>query len=516
MHAGAGDGEGAAQAPLAVATRGRHLLTVPSVPDARARSSDRPASSLTNQGHLVQIEFAGAAREVTGSCHILRVNGKTVLLDCGMFQGRRSETREKNVQLPLPVAEIDAVVLSHAHIDHSGRLPLLTRHGYRGPIYCTAATRDLCAVMLADSAHIQVKDAEYLARRKKEVAEPLYTMRDAASTADLMIGLPYDTTFDVVPGVRATFTDAGHILGSASVALECTEGSVTRRIVFSGDVGRAGLPIIRDPRPPGGGADVVLLESTYGNRDHLPVEGAREMLARIIRETAARGGKILVPAFAVGRTQEIVYDLHVLAREGKIPEIPIYIDSPLAIDATTVFAMHPEVFDKTEDLIQKVNDLFHFTLVRYTREASESKALNMQHGPMVIIAASGMMEAGRILHHLTHNAADPRTTILIVGFQAEHTLGRRIVERAATITVLGNEIPLRAEVTVLGGYSAHADRTELQGWLDSVRRGGVADTAPDVYLVHGERDVQDAFAEQLRGAGYPTVRAPERHTVITL
>jgi metallo-beta-lactamase family protein len=467
----------------------------------------------------MEIEFAGAAREVTGSCHILRINGKTVLLDCGLFQGRRSETRAKNATLPIDVREIDAVVLSHAHIDHAGRLPLLTAHGYSNPIYCTAATRDLAAVMLADSAHIQEKDAEFLARRNKEAAAPLYGMRDATTAVDRMVGLPYDTAFDVVPGVRASFTDAGHILGSASVVLDCIEAGVSKRIVFSGDVGRNGLPIIRDPKPPAGGADVVLLESTYGNRDHPPVAGARDMLARIVSETAARGGKVLVPAFSVGRTQELVYDLHILAREGKIPAIPIYIDSPLAIDATTVFAMHPEVFDQTEDLIQRVQDLFKFPLVHYTREATESKALNAQHGPMIIIAASGMAEAGRILHHLAHNASDPRTTILIVGFQAEHTLGRRIVDRAPMLRVFGDEIPLRARVEVLEGYSAHGDRHELQHWLDCVRDGGRAagrEKVPDVYLVHGEPDAQDAFAEQLRSSGYSSVQAPVPHQKIRL
>jgi len=463
----------------------------------------------------VLIEFAGAAREVTGSCHILRVGGRTVLLDCGMFQGRRSETREKNSKLPVPVDQIDAVILSHAHIDHSGRLPLLTAHGYRGPIYCTSATRDLCAIMLADSAHIQEKDAEFLARRNKEVAQPLYSMRDAVAAVERMVGMPYDTDFDVTPGVRASFSDAGHILGSASITLECTELGRTKRIVFSGDIGRAGLPIIRDPKPPAGGADVILLESTYGNRDHPPVAGARDSLARIIAETAARGGKVLVPAFSVGRTQELVYDLHVLAREGKMPPIPIYVDSPLAIDATTVFAMHPEVFDQNEDLIQKVQDLFHFSQVTYTREAAASKALNEMHGPMVIIAASGMAEAGRILHHLAHNASDPRTTILIVGFQAEHTLGRRIVDRAPMIRVFGDEIPLRARVEILPGYSAHGDRTELRQWLDSVTRGG-SGTIPDVYLVHGEPDAQDAFAEQLRATGYPAVHTPAKHQTITV
>ena len=462
----------------------------------------------------MKITFAGAAREVTGSCHVLEVNGRTVLLDCGLFQGRRSETHEKNARLPVDIRSIDAVVLSHAHIDHAGRLPLLTRHGYSKPIYCTPATRDLSAVMLADSAYIQEKDADFLARRQKAAPEPLYGMRDAVTAAERMVAIPYDTWFDVVTGVRACFSDAGHILGSASVTLECTEGGTTRRIVFSGDIGRAGLPIIRDPAPPKGGADIVLIESTYGNRDHPSVAGARDELARVITETAARGGKTLIPAFAVGRTQEIVYDLHALAREGKIPEIPIYIDSPLAIDATTVFAMHPEVFDKSEDLVQRVQDLFHFPLVRYTRDASESRALNTQHGPMVIIAASGMAEAGRILHHLAHNAADPRTTILIVGFQAEHTLGRRIVERAPVIKVFNEEVPLRARVEVIGSYSAHADRHELQAWLDHVR--GDTATMPRVYLVHGERTVQDAFAVQLQGAGYTSVHAPEPREVVTL
>jgi len=464
----------------------------------------------------MQIEFAGAAREVTGSCHILRVGGKTVLLDCGMFQGRREESREKNAKLPLPVAEIDAIVLSHAHIDHSGRLPFLVREGYRGPIYCTSATRDLSSVMLADSAHIQEKDAEFLARRNKAAVAPLYSMRDAALAVDQMVGLTYDTTFDVVPGVRCTFTDAGHILGSASVALDCTEGTETRRVVFSGDVGRKGLPIIRDPNPPAGGADVVLLESTYGNREHPSVEGAKQQLAEVIKTAAAKGGKVLIPAFAVGRTQEIVYDLHALVLDGAIPEVPIFVDSPLAIDATTVFAMHPEIFDQSEDLVQRVHDLFKFVQVQYTRDATESKALNQRHGPMVIIAASGMMEAGRILHHLANNAADPRTTILVVGFQAEHTLGRRIVERAPMIRVYGEEIPLRAQVTVLNGYSAHGDRHELQAWLDAVRAGNPGAKPPVVHLVHGEPEAQDAFAAQLAAAGYSAVDAPLPHATTVL
>src|SRR5215208_4240682 len=289
----------------------------------------------------MEIEFYGAAREVTGSCHILRVNGKTILLDCGMFQGKRIDAEKKNRTLPVPIAEIDSIVLSHAHIDHSGRLPFLVAEGYSRTIWSTAATRDLCAVMLADSAHIQEKDAEFLAKRRKEFIEPLYGMRHAVRTMDLMVGVPYNKPFDVVPGVRATYIDAGHILGSASVLLDCTEGGKTKRLVFSGDIGRSGLAIVRDPTPPEG-ADALIMESTYGNRDHESVQGARAQLATVVRETAARGGRILIPAFALGRTQEMIYALHGLTKEGAIPAIPIYVDSPLAIDATTVFEMHPE------------------------------------------------------------------------------------------------------------------------------------------------------------------------------
>ena len=453
----------------------------------------------------MEIEFSGAAREVTGSCHILRANGRTVLLDCGLFQGRRRESAEKNARLPLPVEQIDAIVLSHAHIDHAGRLPFLVRQGYDRTIWATSATRDLCAIMLADSAHIQEKDAEHLSRHQKEHVEPLYATVDAVRTLDLMIGVPYHKWFDVVPGVRALYTDAGHILGSASVVVEITEAGKTKRLVFSGDIGRSGLAIIRDPEAPnaaaaGGPVDAVIMESTYGNRDHESVAAARGELARVVRETASRGGKLLVPAFAVGRAQELVYDLHGLAREGAIPKVPIFVDSPLAVDATTVFEMHPETFDQGEPLVRDVPALFDFPLVHFTRNVEESKALNSLHGPAVIIAASGMVESGRILHHLAHGAGDPRNTILIVGFQAEHTLGRRIVERQPVIKVFGEEVPLRARVEILNGYSAHADRTGLAAWIDAVRVGSPSLT--HVWLVHGEPEAQDAFATTLHGKGY--------------
>jgi metallo-beta-lactamase family protein len=454
----------------------------------------------------MDIEFSGAAREVTGSCHIVRTNGRTILLDCGLFQGRRAETAAKNRRLPLPVGEIDAIVLSHAHIDHAGRLPFLVRQGYQNSIWCTSATRDLAAIMLADSAHIQEKDAEFLARKRDEIIEPLYSLADATRTLELMVGVPYHRAFDVLPGVRASFIEAGHILGSASVVLECEEDGEKKRLVFSGDIGRSGLAIIRDPVPPEG-AGVLIMESTYGARDHESVDGAREHLARVVRETAERGGHVIIPAFAVGRAQELVYDLHELARAGKIPTIPIFIDSPLAIDATTVFELHPEVFDDDETLVRAVSELFRFPLVQYTRDVEESKRINNRTGPFIVIAASGMAESGRILHHLQHGAADPRNTILIVGFQAEHTLGRRIVERRETIKVFGDEIPLRARVEVLDGYSAHADRRELRRWLEQVRA-----TSPrlrDVYLVHGEPESQDAFATTVKEMGlYPHCPTP--------
>jgi metallo-beta-lactamase family protein len=447
------------------------------------------------------LEFVGAAREVTGSCHLLHVGDRTILLDCGLFQGRRAESRAKNERLPARPNRIDAVVLSHAHIDHAGRLPFLVREGYDGPIHATAATRDLCAIMLADSAHIQVKDAEFLSRRQRAHAEPLYEPDDVTRTLKLMEGHPYDRWFDVVAGVRARFHDAGHILGSASVELEVREGDEVKRIVFSGDVGRSGLAIIRDPQPPrAADADVVILESTYGDRDHVPIDDARAALGRIVRETAQRGGKVIIPAFAVGRVQELVYDLHALARAGAIPALAIHVDSPLATSATQVFETHPECFDRTEDLVNAVAKLFRFDLVRYVRDVQESKALNLMRGPLVVIAPSGMCESGRVLHHLAHAVEDARNTILIVGFQAEHTLGRRIVERQPIVKILGEERTLRARVEVLDGYSAHADRGELQRWLDAVRSG--SPRLKTVHLVHGEPEAQAAFADRLRSAGY--------------
>jgi metallo-beta-lactamase family protein len=454
----------------------------------------------------MRIQFAGAAREVTGSCHLVRANGKAIALDCGLFQGRRAESREKNVQLPLGMDELDAVVLSHAHIDHAGRLPFLTARGFRGPIFCTPATRDLCAIMLADSAHIQMSDARHLAKRGREHVPPLYGPADVTQCISQMVGIPYERPVSVVDGMTATFFEAGHILGSASVALDVREGDTTKRLIFSGEIGRTGLPIIRDPKPPSG-ADAVIMESTYGDRSHASTANARADLARIVNETAARGGRVLIPAFAVGRTQELLYDLHEMRDSGQVVKIPVYVDSPLASAATGVYEMHPDSYDGSEPGVRTLERLFRDEYTYFTRDVAESKRLNSAIGPMIIIAASGMVESGRILHHLMHGASDPRNTILIVGFQAEHTLGRRIVERRPLIRVFGEEIALRARVEVLNGYSAHGDRTELRTWLDAIRR--TSKNLGPVWLVHGEERAQTALADALRIDGY-MVDAPAR------
>jgi metallo-beta-lactamase family protein len=446
----------------------------------------------------MHLEFVGAAQEVTGSCHVLTVGTESLALDFGLFQGRREESRKKNLKLPDAAEKLKTVVLSHAHIDHSGRLPYLAGSGFSGTIWATPATRDLCAVMLADSARIQESDADFLTRRQREFVPPLYTVEEAYRAVKQMNGVPYGREFSPMKGVSARFIDAGHILGSASVVLDCVEDGLRRRIVFSGDIGRSGQAIIGDPVVPEG-ANVVIMESTYGNRLHETADNSRQELGRVVRETAARGGRVLIPAFALGRTQEILYELHTLMTAGQIPSIPIYIDSPLATDVTAVFDLHRDIFDRSEQMVRNVDKLFHFPMVRYTRAVEESKALNSAHGPMILIAATGMAEAGRILHHLAHGASDPRNSILIVGFQAENTLGRRIVERRPEIKVFGDLKPLKAQVTVINGYSAHADRNELLAWLTAVR-----EKSPElerVFLVHGEATAQGALAAAIRELG---------------
>lgn len=451
----------------------------------------------------MQLTFHGAAGgQVTGSMYLLECAGARFLFDAGLFQGRRAESDRMNRDLSVEPRTVNAVVITHAHIDHTGRLPLLAREGFHAPVYATPATRDLCAVMLADAAEIQERDADFLRRHGRAAVQPLYTQSDALQVQELMVGLPYRRPLYLRRNLSFEFTDAGHILGSASVDLRFAEGP-GHRLVFSGDIGRPGLPIIRDPEPPSGPIDTLVIESTYATRDHETVPDAKGKLAEVVRRVAARGGKVLVPSFAVGRTQELVYELHELWRQQQIPEIPVYIDSPLAVDATEVFRMHPEVFDRRERLLGRTPRIFEFPLVRYTRDMTESKKLNTLRGPAVIIAASGMCESGRILHHLKNHGGDHRNLILFVGFQAEHTLGHRIQRGDREVKVYGEMVALAAEVETIGGYSAHADRSELRAWVR--RLGGPVKRA---FVVHGEEPARQAMAEILRGEGVGEVVLP--------
>jgi metallo-beta-lactamase family protein len=451
-----------------------------------------------------KLTFWGAAGQVTGSMHLLETAGARVLLDAGLFQGRRAEAAALNANLPFDPRRIDAIVVSHAHIDHIGRLPLLVRNGYHGPIYATPATRDLCAVMLPDAAHVQESDAAFLARHgKKNAAEPLYNMADAIAVQDLIVGLPYHRIHYLRKNLAFEYTEAGHILGSASVDLRLSEGG-NHRLVFSGDIGRSGLPIIKDPEPPTGPIDTLIVEGTYGDRDHESTATSADRLTEIVRRVAGRGGKILIPAFALGRVQELVYGLHQLSLAGKIPALRIYVDSPLAVDATTVFRMHPEVFDRREQLILNTDRIFDFPMLQYVKSVEDSKKLNTLTGPAIIIAASGMAESGRILHHLANHIGDSRNCVLFVGFQAEHTLGRRLQDGAREVKIFGEPRPVRAEVESLSGYSAHADRTELKAWVKAL--GGPVKRA---FVVHAEAGPAAAMAQILKDEGVRQVVIPQ-------
>jgi len=386
----------------------------------------------------MRIEFLGAARNVTGSRHLIHVNGSKVLLECGMFHGHRFEAYERNKNLPFDAREIDAVVLSHAHIDHSGNLPTLHAQGFNNNIYCTSATRDLCSIMLRDSAHIQERDAEYLrkkaAKTGQQPLEPLYTMSDAEKVMRHFVGLGYHRRFWVAEGVEGTFYDAGHILGSAVVVLEIREGENRTRLAFTGDLGHRNVPILRDPEPVEK-IDVLITESTYGDRVHDPVEQIEAEFADVVNRTVSRRGKIIVPAFSVGRTQHVVYLLHRLTVSGKIPRIPVFVDSPLSVNATEVFQTHEECYDaeaRRLDRIAGPDGIFGNNSgsydIEYIRDVEESKKLNGRKDPCVIISSSGMCEVGRILHHLKNNIEDDRNTVMVVGFMAENTLGKRLVE----------------------------------------------------------------------------------------
>jgi metallo-beta-lactamase family protein len=450
------------------------------------------------------VTFWGAARTVTGSMHRLDANGHTILLDCGLFQGRRAESRERNEHFPFRPKDIDAVVLSHAHIDHCGNLPNLVRQGFAGPIYCTPVTRALAGVMLGDAAKIQEEDAAYLNRRRDKgepKVEPLYTGRDVYTTLLKLQAKPYDKSFEVVPGVEATFVEAGHLLGSAMISIRADD----RRLTFTGDLGRPGVPILRDPAPVPP-CDLLLSESTYGGHYHEPVTETAERLGEVVRKTVDRRGKLVIPAFAVGRTQTIIYFLHQLESAGRLPDVPVFVDSPMAVRATEVFRAHPEVFDaEAQQLVAAHPELFGAGWVRFVENVNDSIALNDRPGPCVIISASGMCESGRVLHHLKHTIEDANNTVLIAGYQAEHTLGRRIVERRPEVRILGRNYQLKAEVVVLNGLSSHADHGDLLRDL-----GPLATAGTRVRLVHGEPDRSQALAQGLRGIGFADVAIPDR------
>jgi metallo-beta-lactamase family protein len=450
----------------------------------------------------MRLTFNGAVQTVTGSQHLLSVNGQTILLDCGLYQGKREEAARRNREFHFDPDQVDVVVLSHAHIDHSGNIPNLVRRGFRGKILCTPATVDLCGAMLLDSGHIQERDVEYVnrirARQGEPPVKPIYTQADAERSLKHFQGVDYDEPTELGPGVTLTLHDAGHMLGSAIVVLDCVPGNgrPARRLVFTGDLGRPGLPLLCDPTYLKQ-ADILLMESTYGSRTHPPIEDSAAELEQIIRRTSKRGGKVIIPAFAVERTQMLVYLLNKLYHQGDLPDIPVFVDSPLAVNVTEVFRRHLAYFDQeTRDYLANEDpdgDIFGFQKLRYIRDVEQSKALNARQGPCVIISASGMAEAGRILHHLKNSIGDPRNTVLIVGWQAPHTLGRRLVERLPVVRIFGMEQQLEAEVTTLNGFSGHADQPVLLDWVKAL------DKPPSqVFVVHGEPEAAQVLADRLR------------------
>ena len=448
----------------------------------------------------MKLTFRGAVGTVTGSMHELTVDGQRILLDCGLFQGRRTEARERNTNLPFPGHSVDGVVLSHAHIDHSGNLPSLVKSGFSGPIYATPATVDLCGAMLRDSGHIHEKDAEFLNRRRSRrrriepdadggPVEPLYTKQDADNTMPLFKRVDYRVRTALTETLSYESYDAGHMLGSSAVVLQERKAGSTVNLTFSGDVGRPGLPIIRDPQPMPADADYLIIESTYGGRLHRGEGEVKEKLAETVRRTAGRGGKVIVPAFAVGRTQQVVLLLHELMLEKRIPELPIFVDSPLATNVTEVFRAHPECFDpETTKFLTEKRDPFAFGRLRYTRSVEESKALNDLTYPFIVISASGMCESGRVLHHLRNNISDPRNTVLITGYQAQHTLGHKLLEKRMEVPIFGVPVRLRADVVKLNELSGHADQRELLQWMRPFTK-----RLKGVFLVHGEPEHSLAF-----------------------
>jgi metallo-beta-lactamase family protein len=446
---------------------------------------------------IMKISFMGAVHTVTGSMHIIETNGKRILLDCGLFQGRRKEAFERNRTLLFDPASIDVMVLSHAHIDHSGNIPTLVKLGFKGKIFTTSATVDLCEIMLLDSAHIQEMDVKFVNKKRdkqgKNLFEPLYTQHDAMRAMEHFNPVPYEEAIQILPGVEVTYHDAGHLLGSAVTTLQISENGSKKKITFTGDLGRKRMPILKDPTPIKE-TDYLITESTYGDRLHDKEEDVKSHLERLITKIVSSKGKLIIPAFSVGRTQTIVYFLNQLYKEKRISDIPVFVDSPLSTRATEVFSRHEDCFDtETIQMMMKEGDPFTFKSLNYVRDVEESKRLNTMDGPMVVISASGMCESGRILHHLANNIENRRNIILIIGFQAENTLGRRIEEGLSPIRIFGEEYEIMASVEVIDALSAHADRNEFAEYFDNIETK--LETA---FVVHGEIGQSNALAEMLK------------------
>lgn len=464
----------------------------------------------------MRIHFNGAAQTVTGSQYLLEINGSRLLMECGLFQGHRDETYERNRTFRFDPRRIEAVLISHAHIDHSGNLPHLVKQGYHGPIYATPATADLADIMLRDSGHIQEADAAFINKKHlhgdKPFAEPLYTLADAEQVTQYFHPTDYNQKFEVVPGVTAEFIEAGHILGSAAIRFEIQAKGGRTSLWFSGDIGRDDMPILRDPVLPHD-ADYLMMECTYGDKPHGdPMEAHREFHEAVLR-TIGRGGKVIIPAFAVGRTQELVYSLNLLVSSGQLKHIPVYVDSPLAVHASEIFAKHPECYDaETLDFIQRgQHPALTFGGLKYIQSVEESKTLNDQTGPMIIISASGMAETGRILHHLKNNIEDAKNAILIVGWQAPDTLGRRLAEREKIVRIFGESYTRRAEVITIGGLSAHAGQEMLTKYALALQ-GRVK----QIILVHGEAKAATAFQAQLNDHGFERTIYPELYASLEI
>ncbi len=453
------------------------------------------------------IQFCGAAQHVTGSAHLITLDdGYKILLDCGLYQGYDEEMEHFNSTWLFKPEELDCVILSHAHIDHSGRLPRLVRDGFSGNIYSTHATFSLCSIMLLDSAFIQMRDAEYYNKKRKPKIPkvPLYTDKDIKPTMEKFVAYPYEDWFSIREGVEVLFRDAGHILGSASVSLRIRENGKTLHFAFTGDVGRPDRPILRDPQPMPE-ADYVVTESTYGDRVHLEKPHEEQRFLNIIRHTCVeKKGKLIIPAFSVGRTQEIVYMLDQMETAGVLPKIPVYVDSPLAVNATVIFGSHPECYDnQLNEYLLKDDNPFGFNDLHYIRSVDDSKALNDKPEPCIIISASGMMNAGRVKHHLANNLANKKNTILVVGYCSPGTPGAKLTQGADELRLFGRTIPVRADVEVMDSFSAHADKNELLKFLENQ-----SEPAREIFLVHGEPDAQKNFKNMLKEAGFADVKIP--------